>query len=191
MKAKLLSIVVGLGLLLVSFAARADCVDVFGCVCGAYDLVVVATVLEVKEDGYISVELERIEGTVPGAADPWQVGEVVDALPDMQVRQGARAYLTNAGPGATDLLVQFNQADASGEVACSGVVFGEEEFIETALAADCHDRAKARGIEANCVDESHCAVTRARLGHPGRSPATKWLWGLALALSLVRRHRSR
>lgn len=191
MKAKLVSIIMGLGLLLGSSAARADCVDVFGCVCGAYDLVVVATVLEVKEDGYMSVELERIEGSVPGVADPWHVGDVVDALPDMQVRQDARAYLTNAGHGATDLLVQFNQAEPSGEVACSGVVFTEEELIETALAADCHDRAKARGIEANCVDEVHCAVASARPGHRGGAPMATWLLGVALALGLVRRCHAR
>jgi hypothetical protein len=147
------------GLLLVSPPTQADCADAFGCVCRAQDVVVVATVVDVRQDGYIDVEIDRVEEIEPGAAEGFVVGDVVQALPDMQVRQGARAYLTATGPGETDL-VQFNQAEADGSVECSGAVFDEEELIATATAPNCTDLAEAKGIRADCVDEYHGCATR-------------------------------
>jgi MYXO-CTERM domain-containing protein len=84
--------------------------------------------------------------------------------------------------------VQFNQAQPSGEIECSGVQFGEEEFIETALAADCIDRARARGIDNRCVDEVSCSLSGAPAGTSAPANAAWWLAGLALAL-LGRRRR--
>jgi hypothetical protein len=189
MRRKLLSGVVAGGLLLASSTARADCADVFGCVCSTYDVVVVATVLEMRQDGYMSVELEQIHEIEPGAGDAFQVGEVVDALPDLQVQEGARAFLTAATTGSTDL-VQFNQAESDGSIACSGVVFDEEDFIATATAADCLDLARAKGIEPGCVDEVHCAVRRPA---PAREAGLSALAAVvaALGLSLRRTRRAR
>jgi hypothetical protein len=184
---KLLSAIVTGSLLLASSNARADCVDVFGCVCSTYDVVVVATVLEMREDGYMSVELEEVHEIEPGAGDAFQVGAVVDALPDLQVQEGARAFLTAATTGSTDL-VQFNQAESDGTVACSGAVFDEDELIATATSPDCLDLARAKGIEPGCVDEVHCAVRRPT---PGRDAGLSALGGLVAALGFALRRTRR
>lgn len=170
---------------LASSPAQAECANVFGCVCGANDVVVVATVLEVRQDGYMSVEIERIEEIEPGAANSFRVGDVVDALPDMQVMEGARAYLTAVGIGATDLS-QFNQAEPDGSVICSDVTFEEAEFLRLATAPDCYDLAKAQGIESRCVDEVNgCSLSEP----PPDSPASHLGWLVAALAVAARRVR--
>ena len=185
---KLSSALVAAGLLLASSTAQADCADVFGCVCGSYDVVVVASVLEIRQDGYMSVELEEIHEIEPGAGEAFRVGDVVDALPDLQVHEGARAFLTAATTGSTEL-VQFNQAESDGSVACSGVIFDEEDFISTATAPNCLDLAKAKGIEPGCIDEVHCAVRRPTPDRETGLSALGWLVA-AVGLSLRRTGRA-